>query len=128
MPSQIKYDSNTILNFILSTATFNNRLLYCHGRWSQATAGDAAIELRDALNSCVTISDQIQTLVNQSELDDAGIRARFFLCDVMESLIRVSLRARVIREIIYDRVAWGKTGRRGKMGHLTNLVISVIWL
>ena len=26
------------------------------------------------------------------------------------------------------RVAWGKTGRRGKMGHLTNLVISVKWL
>ena len=80
--------------------TFNNRLLYCHGRWSQQSSSLSSSncsELTEALNSCSDMNQQIQELVARTELDDAGIRARFFLCDVVESLIKVGDSQRCIK-------------------------------
>merc|ERR1719431_603217 len=40
-------------------ANYSNRLLYCHGHWSQSDALDSPMELSDALNACNNVSDQI---------------------------------------------------------------------
>ena len=73
------------------SVTFNKRILYCHGRWSQSSDRGNDVELTDALNACSNISGQMETLIARTELDDAGIRSRFFLCDAIEALLEVSL-------------------------------------
>jgi len=68
--------------------TYNSRLLHFSQKWSESSEKEKEISLSSLLNSCQNVSEQMVTLTNETSMVDNDFRARFFLCDLVESLFK----------------------------------------
>lgn len=81
------FSSNHARQFSTDSVTFNQRLLYFSKPWSQSQSEGELETLNWKLNACANVTEQIKVLMQETQLDDAGLRARFFLCNRIELLL-----------------------------------------